>query len=51
MKYKYYGLKSKTKEAIGIVNAQSLDEAYERAAKKKQLNIVKFKKLFGIEQL
>ena len=51
MKYKYYNLTSQTKEAVGVVKAESLNEAYNIAAKTKQLTLVQFKKLFEVEQL
>ena len=51
MRYKYYGLKSKTKESIGIVKAESLNEAYEIAAKVKQLKLIGFIEVSRLEIL
>jgi hypothetical protein len=51
MKYKYYHLKSTTKEAIGVISASNINEAYNIASALKQLPIDKFKNLFAISSL
>jgi|TARA_B110000908_G_scaffold170480_1_gene230179 hypothetical protein len=47
-KFKYYPVKSISKEAIGKVEAKNKEEAYEIASALKQLPTDKFKKLFKV---
>lgn len=50
-KYKYYSVKSKSKEAIGVITASNENEAYKIASGIKSLTLEKFKKLFKISTL
>ena len=50
-KYKYFNLNDSTKETIGIVNAESINEAYSKACSRKELPLKDFKSLFKIEKL
>lgn len=50
-KYKYFPLISKSKEAIQIIEAPSLEEAYVLAARIKQMDLDKFKEIFGVEKI
>lgn len=50
-KWKYYGLNDSKQEALGILYAESIEEAYDIASRMKQLPLPEFKKLFGVERL
>jgi len=49
--YKYYFKTDKSKEAIGIVKANDLEEAYIKSAYKKKLEPMHFKELFDLEEI
>jgi|TARA_R110000803_G_scaffold42850_6_gene91753 hypothetical protein len=49
--FKYFNIKDSHKEQIGIVQSHSLDEAYIKASKIKNLNLEEFKKIFSIEEV
>lgn len=49
-KYKYYSVKSKNKEAIGVITASDENEAYRIASSIKNLTLEKFKQLFKISE-
>lgn len=51
MAYKYFVKTDKKKEIVGIVPADSLEIAYENAAKVKQLPLKDFIKIFEVEKL
>ena len=50
-KYKYYYKNDSSKEPVGTINAEFLDEAIIKAAQKKQLIYSKFLELFKIEEI
>lgn len=49
--YKYYFKTDISKEAIGIVKAKNLEEAYTKSAYKKKLAPMDFKELFNMEEI
>lgn len=49
--YKYYNTSDPTEEAIGIIKAKNLKQAYLKAAKKKQLSMPTFIKIFNVKEL
>ena len=50
-KYKYYYKNDSSKEPVGEVKAEFLDEAIIKASQKKQLIYSKFLELFKIEEI
>ena len=51
MRFKYFPINCKKKDAIGIVKAPSLEKAYQSASIMKKLPLEEFKKIFGVEKL
>lgn len=51
MKFRYFYKTDSSKESIGVVEGQNINNAFEVASKIKQLSIEKFKKIFNIEKL
>ncbi len=51
MKFKYFTLNDSKREAVGVVNASTLEKAYKIASGIKKLSLERFKKLFGVEKL
>ena len=51
MRFKYFPINCKKKDAIGIVKAPSLEKAYQSASIMKKLPLEDFKKIFGVEKL
>ena len=51
MKYKYFIKKDIKKEAVGIIEANNIEDAEKFAAKIKNMNLKSFLKLFSIEEL
>lgn len=49
--YKYFYIQDKTKEAAGIVWGENIFEATAIAARKKDLTVEQFLKIFKIEKL
>ena len=50
-KWKYYSLKDKKQEAIGVVKANDILQANEMAAAKKQLELHTFLRIYGVKPL
>ena len=50
-KFKYYHLRDKFKEAIGIVEARNTSDAISKAAQKKDLSWANFMRLFNVEEI
>ena len=50
-KWKYYSLKDKNEEAIGVVKAKDILKANQMAAFKKQLAVSTFLQLYGVKEL
>ena len=50
-KYKYFHASDLDKEAIGIVKAKDLQEAYIKASYKKKLAPMHFRELFDLEEM
>ena len=50
-KFKYYSLKDKNEEAVGVVEARDILKANKKAAFKKQLELSTFLKLYGVKEL
>lgn len=48
--YKYFFRSDLSKEAIGIVKAKNLQQAFLKASKKKQLSLEGFIELFFVEE-
>ena len=51
MQYRYFYSKDKSKETVGVVNTDTLEDAYVMASKVKKLPLESFKKLFKIEKI
>ena len=51
MQYKYFSVTHKNKDTVGIVNSNTLEEAYLMASKIKKLPLDQFKKLFIVEKV
>tara|TARA_Y100000361_G_scaffold46205_1_gene39980 strand:- start:243 stop:416 length:174 start_codon:yes stop_codon:yes gene_type:complete len=51
MQYRYFHFKDKNKETVGVVNTDTLEDAYVVASKIKKLPLESFKKLFKIEKM
>ena len=50
-KYKYFFYTDLDKEAIGVVKAKDLQEAYIKASYKKKLSPMHFRELFNMEEI
>ena len=50
-KFKYYSVRDKLKEAIGIVEAKNTSDAISKAATKKDLSWKNFMKMFNVEEI
>ena len=50
-KYKYFSRTNKKKETLGVVEANNKELAISKASIKKQLPIITFTTLFGIEEI
>ena len=50
-KWKYYTLTDLNKEAVGTLYAEDINEAYLIASRMKNLSLIKFKEIFGVEKL
>ena len=50
-KFKYYSVRDKSKETIGIVEAKNTSDAISKAAKKKDLSWKNFMKMFNVEEI
>ena len=51
MQYRYFSVTHKNKDTVGIVNSNTLEEAYLMASKIKKLPLDAFKKLFSVEKI
>ncbi len=51
MQYRYFSVTDKNKDTVGIVNSDTLEDAYLMASKIKKLPLDTFKKLFKIEKI
>ena len=51
IKYKYYSTNDPSKETIGCIHAENIEEAYYIASKIKKLELQVFKKLFNVERV
>ena len=50
-KYKYYSKTDKNREAIGIIEAKTRENAIIKAATKKDFTLYTFQKLFEVEKI
>lgn len=50
-KYKYFFRSDFSKEAIGVVKAEDLQQAFLKASSKKQLPLEEFVELFFVEEV
>ena len=51
MQYRYFISKDKNKDTVGMVNSDTLEDAYLMASKIKKLPLDTFKKLFSVEKI
>tara|TARA_Y100000592_G_C5373528_1_gene269770 strand:+ start:287 stop:448 length:162 start_codon:yes stop_codon:yes gene_type:complete len=51
MQYRYFNSTDKNKETLGVVNSNTIKEAYRMASTIKKLPLDSFKKLFKIEKV
>ena len=51
MQYRYFSIKDKNKDTVGMVNSDTLEDAYLMASKIKKLPLEAFKKLFTVEKM
>ena len=51
MQYRYFSVTDKNKDTVGIVNSNTLEDAYLMASKIKKLPLDQFKKLFIVEKV
>ncbi len=51
MKYRYFSVTDKKKDTVGVVNSDTLEDAYLMASKIKNLPLDTFKKLFTVEKI
>ena len=51
MQYRFFNINDKNKDTIGIVNSDTLEDAYLMASKIKKLPLDVFKKLFTVEKI
>tara|TARA_B100001173_G_C15981895_1_gene544953 strand:- start:322 stop:498 length:177 start_codon:yes stop_codon:yes gene_type:complete len=50
-KFKYYSVRDKSKEIVGIVEAKNTSDAISKAATKKDLSWKNFMKMFNVEEI
>lgn len=51
MQYRYFSVTDKNKDTVGIVNSNTLEDAYLMASQIKKLPLDVFKKLFKVEKV
>jgi len=51
MQYRYFNIKDTNKDTVGIVNSNTLEDAYLMASQIKKLPLDDFKKLFKVEKM
>ena len=51
MQYRYFSIKDKGKDTVGVVNANTIKDAYSMASQIKKLPLDDFKKLFKVEKI
>ena len=51
MQYHFFSINDSKKEKLGVVQANSIEEAYMIASRVKNLPLDEFKKLFKVEQV
>ncbi len=51
MQYRYFSSTDKNKDTVGVVNSDTLEDAYLMASKIKNLPLDAFKKLFTVEKM
>ncbi len=51
MQYRYFSIKDKGKDTVGVVNADTIEDAYSMASQMKKLPLDDFKKLFKVEKI
>jgi len=51
MQYRYFSITDKNRDTVGMVNADTLEDAYLMASKIKKLPLDDFKKLFKVEKI
>jgi len=51
MKYRYFSVTDKKKDTVGVVNSDTLEDAYLMASTMKKLPLDTFKKLFTVEKM
>jgi hypothetical protein len=50
-KYKYFNALDQNEEAVGVIKAKNEKQAYIKAAKKKQLSLSDFVKIFRVKEI
>ena len=51
MQYRYFSVTDKNKDTVGMVNSDTLEDAYLMASQIKKLPLDDFKKLFKVEKV
>lgn len=51
MQYRYFSITDKNKDTVGVVNADTVEDAYSMASQIKKLPLESFKKLFKVEKV
>ena len=51
MQYRYFSITDKNRDTVGMVNSDTLEDAYLMASKMKKLPLDDFKKLFKVEKI
>jgi len=51
MQYRYFSITDKNRDTVGMVNADTLEDAYSMASQIKKLPLDVFKKLFKVEKI
>jgi len=51
MQYRYFSITDKNRDTVGMVHADTLEDAYLMASKIKKLPLDDFKKLFKVEKI
>jgi len=51
MQYRYFSITDKNRDTVGMVNADTLEDAYSMASEIKKLPLDDFKKLFKVEKI
>ena len=51
MRYRFFSINDPKKETLGVVNSETLDEAYLMASQVKNLPLDSFKELFKVEEI